>query len=79
MVVESLFGEWRPLNGSGVVFSNPHRAPNQANAWLVLPDLSVASFVDQWNSSRRLESRFGGTFAPFLRLWLQGDTAGLAE
>ena len=79
MVAESLLGEWRPLNGSGMVFSNPESAPNQAYAWLVLPDLSVTSFVDQWNSSHQLEPRFGGTFAPFLRLRLRGDRAELAE
>ncbi len=66
---------WRPLNGSGLVFANPPAAPAQAYSWLVLPDLSVTSFVDDWGGTS--ERRFGATFAPFLHLWLDGDQAGL--
>lgn len=77
MVSESLFGEWRPVNGSGLVFANPVEAPAQAYSWLVLPDLSVTSFVDDWRSE---ETRsFGGTFAPFVHLKLAGATADVAS
>lgn len=75
MVSDRLDGEWRPLNGSGLVFSNPAEAPAQAYSWLVLPDLSVTSFVDDWGGGP--ERRFGGTFAPFLKLVLNGDQTRL--
>jgi levansucrase len=43
---------------------------------MVLPDLSVTSFVDNWGGGP--ERRFGGSFAPFVQLWLSGDRAGVA-
>lgn len=80
MVSDRLSGRWRPLNGTGLVFANPPEAPKQAYSWLVLPDLHVASFIDAWGSdgSDANARRFGATFAPMLRLRLDGDTAGLA-
>lgn len=75
MTARSLDAEWTPLNGTGLVFGNPPTAPQQAYSWLVLPDLSVTSFIDQWGDTPR---GFGGTFAPFLHLWLDGECAGLA-
>jgi levansucrase len=77
MVSDSIFGEWRPVNGSGLVFANPADAPAQAYSWFVLPDLSVTSFVDDWLTE---EARsFGGTFAPFVHLKLAGATADVAR
>jgi levansucrase len=76
MVSERLDGGWRPLNGSGLVFGNPPQAPAQAYSWLVLPDLSVISFVDNWGQGAGIEPRrFGGSFAPELRLRLDGVSA----
>lgn len=75
MVADNLFGDWKPINGSGLVFANPEEAPAQAYSWFVFPDLSVTSFVDDWGQSN--ERRFGGTFAPFLHLHLEGDRAFL--
>lgn len=74
MVSDSLGGGWKPLNGSGLVIANPADAPRQAYSWLVLPDLSVTSFVDDWGRPAGSEStkRFGGSFAPFLRVELDG-------
>lgn len=78
MVARHPLGSWEPLNGTGLVFANPPQAPAQAYSWLVLPDLSVASFVDRWGTEGAGRSRkFGGTFAPFLRLRLDGASAGL--
>lgn len=76
MVSKSLFGEWCPVNGSGLVFANPADAPAQAYSWFVLPDLSVTSFVDDWRSNGTRS--FGGTFAPFVHLKLAGATADIA-
>ena len=80
MVSESLADGWRPLNGSGLVFANPPQAPQQAYSWLVMPDLLVTSFVDDWGhaSPGGQNRRFGATFAPLLRLRLEGDRASLA-
>jgi levansucrase len=79
MVAESLQGHWRPLNGNGLVLCNPVEAPAQAYSWLVMPDLSVTSFVDDWGPSvSSRERRFGATFAPELQLVVDGDTAHLA-
>lgn len=76
MVAPAVTGPWRPVNGSGLVFANPTDAPAQSYSWMVLPGLSVTSFIDNWGGGE--ERRFGGTFAPFLRLWLDGDRAGVA-
>lgn len=81
MVSSRLLDGWTPLNSTGLVFANPPQAPAQAYSWLVLPDLSVTSFVDQWGTDAPAVAprRFGGTFAPFLKLRLAGDHAGLEE
>ncbi len=75
---------WRLLNGHGLVFANPEDAPWQAYSWWVLPDLQVASFVDYRGPGEgpkrgkpRGRAHFGGTFAPFLQLRLDGARAGL--
>ena len=79
MVADQVAGPWRPLNGSGLVFANPAGAPRQAYSWLVLPDLTVISFVDDWGRRENVPGsrRFGATFAPELRLHLDGMAAGL--
>lgn len=79
MAANRVQGPWRPLNGSGLVFANPPEAPRQAYSWLVLPNLEVISFVDDWGGERRPGEmrRFGATFAPVLRLALEGDRAHL--
>ncbi|BAK65492.1 glycoside hydrolase 68 family protein [Sphingobium sp. SYK-6] len=79
MVSDRLEGEWRPLNGTGLVIANPPEAPRQAYSWLVLPDLRVTSFVDDWGhgADHAGTRRFGGTFAPFLTLALNGERARL--
>lgn len=80
MVAGDIRGPWLPLNGSGLVFANPSEAPRQAYSWLVLPDLRVISFVDDWGIDRQPGEarRFGATFAPVLHLALDEDSAKLA-
>ncbi len=77
-------GPWELLNGHGLILANPASEPFQAYSWWVLPDLSVASFVDYWgiNAPDAIakpsgRSHFGGTFAPFLRIELDGRQARL--
>ena len=80
MVSDRIDGAWRPLNRTGLVFANPAQAPRQAYSWLVLPDLSVISFVDDWGrADDEGVRRFGATFAPVLKLRLDGNSAILAE
>jgi levansucrase len=80
MVSDRLDSGWRPLNGTGLVFANPPQAPAQAYSWLVLPDLSVTSFVDDWGpAGDGRPRRFGASFAPELQLQLDGPTARLAR
>lgn len=85
-VAERIEGPWSLLNEHGLVFANPEREPFQAYSWWVLPDLSVASFVDYWGvddpeASEKPAGRmhFGGTFAPFLHLRLNGHSATLKD
>lgn len=83
-VADSFDGPWRLLNGHGLVFANPLDEPFQAYSWWVLPDLRVASFVDYWglraaaSAKPQGRARFGGTFAPFLHLVLDGERCNLA-
>ncbi len=78
MVSSTLDGNWEPLNGSGIVFTTPEAAPAQSYSWLVLPDLRVISFVDNWGQADlSAPRRFGATFAPEVELILDGSTARL--
>jgi levansucrase len=87
-VADSLRGEYRPLNGSGLVVANPANAPFQAYSWLAFDhpeDVLVESFFGYFDYDRpSLDDvallpegeqfrRFGGTLAPTLRIHLDGD------
>jgi levansucrase len=80
MVGASLRGPFEPLNGTGLVISNPAVEPRQAYCWQVLDTLEVYSFIDHWGLEGRdieqdqglLRSQFGGTIAPVLRIAIQG-------
>jgi levansucrase len=83
MVADTLFGPYRPLNGTGLVVANPLNEPLQTYSWWVTQNLEVAGFVDHWGlKGRSLEtnpdlvvSQFGGTPAPRFRIALAGDSA----
>jgi levansucrase len=83
MVADSLFGPYRPINGSGLVVANPVAEPLQSYSWWVTQDLIVAGFVDHWGLQGRslsefpelVVSQFGGTPAPRFRIALDGDQA----
>jgi len=82
MVAPALQGPYLPLNGDGLVLSNPTDAPYQAYSWWVLDDLSVVSFVNYWGfagtsppegeGGRRF---FGGVPAPVQHIHLEGSRA----
>lgn len=84
---DSLRGDYEPLNGSGLVLTNPANAPFQAYSWLAYPhreEVLVTSFFNYYDYARRsLDDvaqlppeeqirRFGGTLAPTVRLELDG-------
>lgn len=85
-VAGSLRGNYLPLNESGLVVSNPPSEPFQAYSWLVLPDFSVLSFIDNFNlQGIPIEevgflpdafqyAHFGGTLAQTLQLRVSGET-----
>ncbi len=80
VVSARLDGAWEPLNGSGLVLANPPQAPQQAYSWLVVPDLTVISFVDNWGQGPGARpKRFGATFAPLLKIELEDSRAQLAR
>lgn len=78
MVSDRLLGEYRPLNGSGLVLANPAAMPAQTYSWYVDASLTVCSFVDMWHPGGQAEARFGGVPAPLLQLVLDGDRCDLA-
>jgi levansucrase len=87
MVADSLFGDYRPLNGSGLVLANPDAEPSQTYSWFVTADLVVSSFVDFWGLNGRpipaepaaAAACFGGVPAPLLQLEIEGDRCRLSE
>ncbi|MEQ5786954.1 glycoside hydrolase family 68 protein [Erythrobacter sp. NFXS35] len=68
MVADSLRGEWRPLNGTGLVLANPEDRPMQTYSWFVDASLTVCSFVDVLPNGQ-----FGGVPASLLQLTLDGE------
>jgi levansucrase len=87
-VADSLRGDYRPLNDSGLVATNPANAPFQAYSWLAYghhEEVLVTSFVNYTEFDRpslddvaflpesEQRRRFGGTLAPTIRLRLDGD------
>jgi levansucrase len=91
-VADSLRGEYEPLNGSGLVLTNPDNAPFQSYSWLAYPhreETLVTSFFNYYDlRGRSLDDvadlpeseqlrRFGGTLAPTVRLALEGSETRL--
>ena len=81
MVADSLGGEWRPVNGNGLVVANPADEPTQSYSWWVTGEGIVWSFIDHWGMAGRsfeqhpelLRGQFGGTPAPRFELEFDGD------
>jgi levansucrase len=87
-VADDVLGPYTPLNGHGLVFTNPPERPVQVYSWLVLNDLSIVGFIDGWGigADGQLLStidrddrtrRFGGTFSPTVHIVVDGDQAQL--
>ncbi|MER2237693.1 MAG: glycoside hydrolase family 68 protein [Psychrobacillus sp.] len=90
-VAGSLRGNYVPLNGSGLVVSNPPSEPFQAYSWLVLPDFSVLSFIDNFDlqgipieevgflPEQFQFEHFGGTLAQTLQLAVSGRNTEIID
>ncbi len=90
-VAGTLRGNYVPLNSSGLVVSNPLSEPFQAYSWLVLPDFSVLSFIDNFDlQGIPIEdvgflpesfqyAHFGGTLAQTLQLSVEGRTTEIVN
>jgi len=87
MVADNLLGDYRPLNGSGLVIANAEEEPLQSYSWFVTKELLVSSFVDFYGlKGRPLPGQaheasrfFGGAPAPLLQLCIDGDRCNLAK
>ncbi len=83
MVSDTLFGPYRPLNGTGLVAPNPAAEPLQTYSWWITDALDVIGFVDLWGLNGRsvdadpslVAQHFGGVPAPCFRIALSGDRA----
>jgi len=93
-VADSLRGDYRPLNDSGLVVANPANAPFQAYSWLAFghrEEILVNSFFNYYEYDRpSLDDiaalpepeqlrRFGGTLAPTIRLDVDGDRTRIRD
>ncbi|WP_410766410.1 glycoside hydrolase family 68 protein [Haloferax sp. DFSO60] len=93
-VADDLRGEYEPLNGHGMVLTNPANAPFQAYSWLVYDhgdELLASSFFNYFDYNRpNLDDvsllpedeqmrRFGGTLAPTVRLGLDGTETNVID
>ncbi|QAU12281.1 glycoside hydrolase family 68 protein [Halorubrum sp. BOL3-1] len=91
-VADAFEGPYRPLNGSGLVATNPPDAPFQAYSWMAFAhdgEVLVQSFLNYYDfagdsldavaefSEAEQRARFGGTLAPTLRLAVDGDETRL--
>ncbi len=83
MAALAITGPWVPLNGTGLVASNPEEAPYQTYSWWVSDDLSVAGFADlvevplngQIDDAAWRRAHFGATPSPRFHLVLDGTRA----
>lgn len=93
-VADSLRGAYEPLNGSGLVLTNPASAPFQTYSWLAYPhreEVLVSSFFNYYDlrglslddvanlPPEEQQRRFGGTLAPTARLTLEGTETRIRD
>ena len=71
MIADTLFGPYRPLNGTGLVLANPASRPSQGYSWSVTRELLVSSFVDRLDE----DGAFAGAPAPLEELALDVENA----
>lgn len=67
---DSLRSNYKPLNKNGLVITNPANEQYQAYSWYLASGHDVISFINEYHVNGQL--RYGGTFAPTLRISLNG-------
>lgn len=80
-------GPWTPVNGGGLIATNPVEEPTQAYSWWVTGEGEVWSFIDHWGMQGRtfashpetLRAQFGGTPAPTFALRFDGERVSIAR
>ena len=87
-VADSLRGDYRPLNDTGLVLTNPANAQFQTYSWMAFPhrdEVLVQSFFNYYDlgdltlddvghlPEEEQLGKFGGTLAPTVRLGIDGD------
>lgn len=75
-VSDSLFGKYKPINGSGLVLGNPEGAPFQTYSHYVMDNGLVTSFIDSVPMDKEktgMDYRIGGTLAPTSVISLEGE------
>ncbi|NHN46911.1 glycoside hydrolase family 68 protein [Halostella sp. JP-L12] len=87
-VADSLRGDYRPLNDTGLVLTNPANAAFQTYSWMAFPhrdEVLVQSFFNYYDlgdlslddvghlPEEEQLGKFGGTLAPTARLGVDGD------
>lgn len=80
-VADRFEGPWTPVNGSGLIATNPPEEPTQAYSWWTTGEGEVWSFIDHWGMQGRsfashpetLRAQFGGTPAPTFKLRFDSD------
>ena len=74
---DALYSNYTPLNGNGLVIANPDDDPYQTYSWHVVSGETVLSFINEYHVDGQI--RYGGTFAPTLRIDLKGDKSKIIE
>jgi Levansucrase/Invertase. len=91
-VADAFEGPYCPLNGTGLVTTNPEEAPFQAYSWMAFAhdeEVLLQNFLNYYDfagesldavaefSESEQRERFGGTLAPTLRLGVDRDETQL--
>lgn len=79
---DELFGQYEPMNGSGLVLGNPSSQPYQTYSHYVMPNGLVTSFIDSVPTdveTTGMEYRIGGTEAPTVKIKLIGSRSFVVE
>lgn len=77
---DGLFGQYQPLNGSGLVLGNPTRQPKETYSHLVDSQGYVMSFIDTINDPQGTSRyRLGGTLAPTVKIEFVDDRTYLTK
>ncbi|RBW70756.1 glycoside hydrolase family 68 protein [Bacillus taeanensis] len=90
-VSDTLVGGYEPLNGDGLVISNPKENPYQAYSWMVMPNGTVVSFLNFFDLEGKTINdighqphewqfeHFGGTLAPSLKISINQDKTKIVK